>query len=732
MNFKRVMLGLLGFVCVSSITLADDSKLNPMLKYLAKMAIYDTEDGRKVETFEDVYLKLDPLQERNEPHPFVNLFTIPEGYVDVKTAKEYFKKFSKQAIVSQEDDDFEEFMNNHFYMKTSLDEEAETINDFPHDYFVSDVTNKGKLYLCMDHATYFYVISFKKFEPDAVSCKVCPSLCGEKCSSGHVYGPKNVYSDFKNKLLEHTKMISADRIEQEDLYVEYKTKDRTPPFTNLEYLDLGGDPGIYACTSGDWYRTDDFESYKDMRGGFNPVYHFLIRDNDASETSARFAFGRFNNCPSDGERLEDIENWTNPENIKDQTAEDPRFFDIVKFDPSLDGIIRYAIISKEKSQTGNVNPGIEKVKQDRPEVSYGFSETKDLGNTPKDAKDWFEKDDLERFAERGKNTGNLRIFDNDRPNICIRITNELTGEQMFFPPCVASAEYRITNSSKYKALSGLGKKNQDDYLDFVKNIGPDYDHAVLFESTGLTPYFTIYSLGDKSIKTETETGYSNKLINNKDVDFINQNVRLEDYYFSDKEKDGSATYVSKKGSFGKRRGTLANMVALYENNSAFVFRTGVEYRLDVWTDDNTKWTNIEYEKDLNGQPAIQRVRDKKTGQEEYSIKPTLLENAKVFDTGIKKGVIEVYVPGNSEFDHGLFDIDNKKHINGDLHFVLKDATVDKYNFEKVEELDENNFPYIAVKVEDFSGLTRELKLYLRVNDRNIDVKVLEGSKSDRK
>ena len=725
MKIRRVLLSICGFVLVCSFSLAD----TPIEKYLSKIAIYETEDGRNCKTFEDVYLTLNPFQERNEPYPVVNETNIPEGYVDVKTAKEYFKKFSKNAVLTDEANNFKEFMNSFFYIKFSLEGDSKIVDEFPYDYYAT-TPEKRKLYLCMEDG-YKYVDRFKKFEPDALSCKKCPSLCGEKCESGHVYGSNNIYSNFKANLLKHAKIKEARKIENEDIYIEYTTEDRTPPSTNNLFVDLGGDPGIYACTSGDWYRTDDFKSYKKPNGDFNHFYNFLIFDNKTIETSAKFAFGRFIGCPGDGDNVEDAEDWTHTENIKRQSSEDPRFFDIVRFEPSLDGIIRYSVFSEDENE--NINPGIDKLKNDQPGISYGYSESIDLLDTPEDAKCWLEKGKLGSKAKKGLRTGELRIFDNDRPNIIIRVTDVLTGEQMFFPPCVASAECRITNSSKYKPLSsGIGKKNQDDYFEFVKGISPDYDHAVLYESTGLTPYFTIYEIDDNSINTKTEGGYYEKLLNNKDVDFINQNVRVEDYYFSDKEKDGSPAYTSKNGSFGKRKGTLASMTVLYENNSAFRFKTGVEYKLDVWTDDNIKWTNIEYEQDLNGQPAIERIKSKKTGKEEYSIKPKLLQNAKVYETGIKEGEIEVYVPGNSEFDHGLFDIDIKKHINGDLHFTLNNPTVEKYNFEKVEELDENEFPYIAVKARDYSGLTRGIKFYFRVNDRNIDIKVLEGSKSDRK
>ena len=51
---------------------------SPMDKYLSNIKIFDNEDGRYLETFEDVDIKFDPFQKRNKPYPIVNKSTIPE------------------------------------------------------------------------------------------------------------------------------------------------------------------------------------------------------------------------------------------------------------------------------------------------------------------------------------------------------------------------------------------------------------------------------------------------------------------------------------------------------------------------------------------------------------------------------------------------------------------------------------------------------------------------------
>ena len=757
MKLKYLCLGLLCFVPVNSISMA----ASPMEKFLSKLAILETKDGRSIKTYEDVNINLNPFQKRNKKYPIVNIDKIPEGYVSKDTAQKYFKEFSQHAVITDEDITYEDFMNEHFSVCG--------LEDFPNNYY-GTTSGSFTFNLNMDD-NYKYVSKFNEFPPDAISCKIDPSLCGPECAEKHI-NKKNIYSDFKNKILANSIIKEAEEIDNPKNSIKMSFLKRTPAAITFdgsiaeEYNDLpvlGGDMSNEPCTSSDWYLTP--------KG-------ILIGKPNPPAYLAKFSFGRFKKCPTDSSDWKGYEDWSNHENIikidYSSTASNtdsknkvinrlskdpvkgpsitPYFMDVVRFEEPFDGFVRYSIFAKEDGSNGKLptNPCII-VEEDRPDIGYGYPTAGDLGDTVETAKDWPDNSPLNDITWKGYKDGLLRVYDNDRPNIIIRITNVETEEQMFFPPCVASSECKISPSTKYKPIAEKGKTNQDDYALFVEKLGPDYNHTVLAELPKLKPYYTIYSIDDESIKTKTEGSYVDRLMFNKDMKFINENVRVEDYYFSDKAEDGGATYNSDskskkfKGSFGKKRGTCSNMTALFENNSGFRFKTGVEYKLDVWTDDNVKWSNVEYPESFSGGPVMQReyvknsgirlginpsIEDPNAPHLQYSVgKAKLIDNAKVFETGIKKGVIKLNIPDES--GENLSEeqkIDITKHINGGIYFTLKEGTPKKYNLKKVEELEANGFPSVTVVAEDYAGLKRTLTLYFRVNDRSLDINVLENTK----
>lgn len=741
MNLKKFSLGLLGFVFINSISMA----ASPMEKYLSNLAILENEDGRTIKTYEDVYIKLNPFQKRNKEYPIVNIDKIPEGYASKNTAKKFFKDFSQHAVLTEEDISFKEFINEHLSI--------EDITVFPNNYYG---TKPGSytLNLKMDD-NYKYVSSFNEYGPDAVSCIVDKSLCDSECERRHKK-KKNIYSDFRNNIISKARITDASEIDNPKNCIKLSLAKRTPPSIIFDgkiaeeyngFPVLGGDISYEPCTSSDWYLT--------------PI-GILIGQSKPPVYYAKFSFGRFSGCPQDGDDWKNSEDWSNCENIKkidySEAAKSngiPYFQDVIRFTEPFDGFIRYSIFAKEGSSDDKspTNPSII-VEENKPENGYGYPTAGDLGNTIETAKDWPDKRPLGDITGKGYVDGRIRVYDNDRPNIIIRVTNVETDEQMFFPPCVASSECKISLSSKYKPMADKGKTNQDDYDWFVENLGPDYNHTVLAEVPELKPYYTIFAIDDKNIKTKTENSYVDRLLLNKDMKFINENVRVEDYYYSDRAEDGGATFKSGsnsqkfKGSFGKKRGTSSNMVALFENTGAFRFKTGVEYKIDVWTDDNVKWTNIEYPEGFDGGPEMHYEKVKHTGiipvgnlpieaetpkyleniETQLMIgKPKMLDTAKVYETGIKKGVIKLDIPNESENMCEEEEIDIKKHINGGIYFTLKDETPKVYDLKTVEDLEKNGFPSISVVVKDYSGLDRRLKLFFRVNDSNSDVKVLENS-----
>ena len=174
MNHKFLFV-VFGTILLSSVAFAE----SPMNKYLSQIKIFENEDGRFYDTFEDVDIKFDPFQERNKHYPIVNKSTIPQGKVTRDVAKKYFK---------EEEISFKDFLNEHFYLSNRKDEnEIYRLSNFPLE---QNINNPGTstFYLCMD-SNYEYVKKFKEFKPDSSSGKI-------------VY-----YSNFKEKLLKNSSFL---------------------------------------------------------------------------------------------------------------------------------------------------------------------------------------------------------------------------------------------------------------------------------------------------------------------------------------------------------------------------------------------------------------------------------------------------------------------------------------------------------------------------------------------
>lgn len=729
---------------------------SPFEKYLMKTQFLDETKDRVINTYEDISdINLNPFHEGDKEFPIVAESEIPEGYVKKGTANKFFKNFYSHAIITEEPITYPDFFNEH----VSLECGGETYSQFP--ISIDDSLNEpgAMAFNLRVDDNYKYVLSFKEFAPDALSCHVAPQLCSEKCkiktiktkseervrhryykftddgSNGydyyrydsqddspktetkkvHAFGPNNIYSDFRQNLLSKANIENAEEIKKDNFLV-FKLEDRTPPYIVGGYIKLGGNIDDYACTSGDYYRTEGME----------------IRDNNPSikEVSGKFAFGRLSGqFPVESEPWENYEDWSFQENIKNVVLGDQivyhnlgkdkvinGFEDVVKFH-DFDGVIRYSVFLKENSDSGNLNPGMNNVLQDRPEVGYGYKPAGDLGSSVLAAKPWPDKRDLDGIKEKGYSTGFVRIYDNDRPNVAIRITEVETGKQMFFPPMIPAGQFKVNNSNKYKAEAGINKTNTDDYDLFVKDLSNEFDYTKLSAYPEGIPYYTILSLNDQNLGLGSDTLplAVRKMLNNNDVNFINQNVRLEDYYISDTLPSGEVTYSYKNDELGRKRGTMRSMVALFENSSLFNIKEDVEYRLDVWTDDNVKWTNIKH-------PASDEEIVDLTN-------PEVLDYAKIYETGIKEGVIRINIPEyNGENLNQEKEIDISKSINGGMNFVLKERTPAIRNIDSVELAEKNNFPSITVSVKDFAGYNREIKLFFRVGDKKLNMRVLEPDK----
>ena len=714
---NKLILFLLGSLFVSTTAFS----ANPVGKFLSELLIFEDTTERNMEVYQDIVLKLNPFQDCNSEYPIIRETDIPEGFVKKSEAKKIFKKLREHPIYTDNDLTFEEFMNDYFYITN--EDGSEKFTDFPCEIQTSP--ELSKLYLCLD-GNYRYVSEFEEYEPDALSCEDCPELCDKNCRRQksiikekyipgrhggfivleegsrreHSFGENNIYKDFRNTLLSKTTIEDADDYVDKKNYIKIKIIDRVPPSIENGLPNLGENDSHYTCSSCDYYKTENF----DIKDDIEPVVY------------AKFTFGKIVECPKEYEKWIEREVWDSEENIvkidhrNENNSSKKNFFkDVVRFKEPFDGYIRYSVFAKEKSPKGegNVNPSVAKIEYNQPDIGYGYSEAGDLGNTYFTAKDWPEKSDLSDCSEVGYNTGLIRVRDNDRPNIIIRITNTETNEQMFFPPCFDYDDIKISNSSKYNGVSGHFQTNQDDYNFFVKSLDDAYNHKKIAKDKDSNPYFTIYSIDDSNLTGKIKGSFADRLLFNADPKFIKENIRVEDYYFSDNDTDGiniitDNNFNIKNGSLGKSLGTFSKMTALFENSGNFVFKSGVEYKLDVWTDDNVKWTNI---------------------SSENSTEAKILDRARVYETGIKSGFIKLDF--YNENLNKEIKIDPKKSINGDILFTLENATNRNHNIKTVEELEANGFPSVTVFAEDYSGLTRELRLFLRVNDKKLHLKTLD-------
>ena len=693
---------------------------NPVGKYLSELYLFEDTTERDIEVYQDVVLKLNPFQDCNSEYPIIRETDIPEGFVKKSQAKKIFKKLREHPIYTDNDLTFEEFMNDYFYITNQ--DGSEKFTDFPCEIQTSP--ELSRLYLCLD-GNYRYVSEFEEYEPDALSCEECPELCDKNCRRQntiikekyitgrhgglvvyeegsrreHSFGNYNIYKDFRNTILSRAIIEDADDYIDKKNYIKITIIDRVPPSIENGLPNLGENDSNYICSSCDYYKTENF----DIKDDIEPVVY------------AKFTFGRIGECPKENEKWIDQEDWNSEEKIvkidhrNDRNSSKKNFFkDVVRFEEPFDGYVRYSIFAKEKSPKGegNVNPGIAKIEYNQPDIGYGYSEAGDLGNTFFTARDWPEKSDLPDCCDVGYNTGLIRVRDNDRPNIIIRITNTETNEQMFFPPCFGHNDIDISNSSKYKGIQEKFQSNQDDYNLFVSGLDDAYNYEIIAKDKDSIPYFTIYSIDDSDLKSKTKGSFADRLLLNADPKFIKENVRVEDYYFSDNNTEGidilndNKTNLE-KGSLGKSLGTFSKMAVLFDNSGDFQFKKGVEYKLDVWTDDNVKWTNISSD----------------------GTKDNLLDTPKVYETGIKSGFI--MLDFHNENLNKEVKIDPKKGINGDILFTLEDSTNRSHNLKSVQELESCGFPSITVFAEDFSGLTRELKLFLRVNDKKLNLKTFD-------
>ena len=107
---------LIGFLLGSLFVSTTAFSANPLGKYLSELDVFEDISGRNIEVYQDVTLRLNPLQDSNQEYPIICESDIPEEFVKMSEAKKFFKKLKSHPIYTENELTFEEFMNDYFYI----------------------------------------------------------------------------------------------------------------------------------------------------------------------------------------------------------------------------------------------------------------------------------------------------------------------------------------------------------------------------------------------------------------------------------------------------------------------------------------------------------------------------------------------------------------------------------------------------------------------------------------
>lgn len=697
-------------------------------KFILNQSSLNSSCGNPVNTYEDV----DPIENimytNSADGPIIKLGTLLGTYnpPNKESVGRAFINQIKDAggiILTNTPMTFSEFLGNkRFYLDSgSYDDSnvwsARKVEEFPFTYDSTSTPHRKKYYLCLTGG-FNYIQPFD-MEPNASSCanSSTKDWCDYgpgKCKKGkdgededgdgieeippeseeHIYS-LNVYKNLGDFAV--SKKATATGVKEKESGIEFTLNfdDRTPP--RIEGCSGGEFPSIGVnspATTGDWYK----------------VQGLKITDNsgDESKIGTCLVLGKIDTEPST--------TWVSSENW---VGEPPREItsgsetDYVIMPNSCHGIMRYSIFAWDEA--GNLNPGDPGIIEDSPETCYGLkdppADKTDLGRTPKTAKDWPIKiaysTSLDNVSfkdinpSQRKSEGSLHIKDNDLPNIMIRIESLKDQSRVYFPPIVEPAKLPIFNSSEFNKAGASPGDNAEEYKKFVgDNPEPAFTTSKLADPTlGLPMYFKVIDVAPPILPAGSPPPPSsfitmlNKFKDSTEEVFTRNHFTLECYTESDTALDGSPAADPDK--FGLRSGVGADVVALLQLPQDKRIREDVEYKIDVWADDNVKWATAEGH-----------------------------DNVIAIPTGITTGELRVEIPNQYPKASHVVNFDKTKAVNGDLTVVFREPTpIIKGTSES--DLIAAKFPFIEAKATDYSGLTRKIKIYLPVSNEKPNVRILE-------
>ncbi len=746
---KRLMCLCLFLFLIVFITAAVNAQnfTKSMLQYVEMTTDFDN----PVNTFEDVTPITGIRAQFSDTGPFINKATIDSklcefgNFAKKAAADNFFNKLNLYSglIYSETEPDFSSFLASHFYLDAGHEKIYDdgrprswhSVFSYPRqDLTFSNYGNTtnphGRVYSYCIRSSFKYIQPFPQPPLNSVSCEDCRPLCNyppcvrkkvgeDPASAGvmitlqeekHEQTEPNIYKDLKSMIT----LLDAPKLVEKESGIGFTMtfKDRTPPriegCVDGDFPELGA---VKPATSGDWFKVEGLK----------------IIDNSGGKVGTALLLGKIDTSP--------VSVWADEEKWileKPRVVQSGAETDQVIMPNSCHGAMRYTMYAWDSS--GNVNPGDPNIIEDAPKLCYGLGNTvvgnsnvdfdgnwidKDLDVDPRQARGWpikveFRKEEffdgpyikslenkLNSNFRRGQ--GFVNIEDNDLPNIVIRLESVKDGSRIFFPPVIPDGDpdFSIMPSKHYKSGSGPGDKNVSDYTDFL---GPTTEIPYLTSKIAdgsQEMYFRIVDIFPSRVMAVSDQDLLfNKYIRQPDPEFIRKHFRLESYDQSDtREADGKPDLDVE--TFGKRNSFGRRVVAVLETpDHKGLIQEDVEYLIDVWTDDNIKWATI----DASGQK---------------------LDSVVSIPSGIRDGEMVVEIPNQYPRASYRVPIGEQDSVNGKLRVVFREPTPTDVVGANDIELSSKKFPYIEVKVTDYAGFERSIKLFLRITNENPNIRVLD-------
>ncbi len=704
MKIIRLFFVVLSFFLI----LVGNADADPLSLRIISECGFTSDFGNPVESYEDVdkITNIGPRLTGSElaiSRYDINAFNIP---VKDETGKALLSKISSTDGRVLFDHGFGVFLKRNLYAEAGYMDEGvwkvKVLSDFPIDYDPGNKPHKKEYFLCLKGD--WPKIPPLDFDPDAKSCDVNRALCDyppcikkkkSRFSPFPVIQPEehhqptnNVFTNLASQIM--GAITSGGAIEHKSSGITFSMtfRDRTPPriigCVGDDFPELGKDK---PAKTGDWHKIEGLK----------------IVDNDSKKVGTCLCLGKIDAYP-DPDWMNNSE-WVKEEPFREVEKDADAQYIIMP--NSCHGYMQYSIFAWDKN--GLLNPGDPHIIEDKPECCYGLKKPPtgfaNLGREPLTALGWpltlplgdslLSVDPKLIDPDQKRGTGLLNIVDNDLPNIVIKFTSVKDGKSTMFPPVIQPLELPIFTSSEYKKDSGVADANAKDYEDFVGGAGAVFTNDLVDKTASL--FFKVLEILPSPVMEPEEARLLDRIkspANEDDMDFIRKCFRLEDYKESDTDING-APIIGNLDTFGKRNGIGGEVTAVLESP----LQEDVEYLVSVWTDDNVKWAT----KDESGK---------------------LLTTILALPTGINGGEINLSIPNQLPPVSQKMVIDKTRAVSSEMRVVFREPTPPGGSG-NVSFYHDRKFPFIEVCATDFAGLTRKIKLFIRVSNENPNIRILE-------